>query len=323
MTIDKKALALKYDAAWAEMKIYPNRIGAAKVVAKKILANKDRYLTAQAATGVPWSMIGLIEARESGCNQNCHLHNGDPLTAKTYHEPAGRPKAGAAPYDWLTSAIDALTLKGYNKRTFNTIGDIAVAMEEYNGFGYYRRGIPSPYLWAGSDQYVKGKFIRDKVFDPNHVDEQTGAMVVLKALAQLDASVDPTATIPSAPIAAPIVVADPLPPPPKATQARQSKTVKSTIGGALLLKAGIVWQALASGFDWLFQDFPTIKAEADTQLGVLDSVAKTCRFEWGTVAGWLGVALLIVAISRHLQLKAWLFSGGVEPGAIEPQPKKG
>src|SRR6202042_1342211 len=74
------------------------------------------------------------------------------------------------------------------------------------------RGLPSPYVWAGSGQYESGKFVRDGVFDPNKVDEQLGCAGLLMAMMALDptgtftgvaltpsgAPAAPKATIPSA-----------------------------------------------------------------------------------------------------------------------------
>lgn len=40
----------------------------------------------------------------------------------------------------------------------------------------------SPYLWSYSNHYSKGKYVRDRVFDPEAVSDQCGAAVLLKAL---------------------------------------------------------------------------------------------------------------------------------------------
>lgn len=54
--------------------------------------------------------------------------------------------------------------------------------EGYNGFGYYPKGINSPYLWSFSNHYTKGKFVRDGVYDPAAVSKQCGAAAMLRAL---------------------------------------------------------------------------------------------------------------------------------------------
>ena len=62
------------------------------------------------------------------------------------------------------------------------------SFELYNGFGYRNHKKPSAYLWAGSNQYEGGKFVKDGVFDPNARDQQLGCMVLFEELTALDPS---------------------------------------------------------------------------------------------------------------------------------------
>jgi hypothetical protein len=82
------------------------------------------------------------------------------------------------------SAIDALTLEGFAEVKLWSIERIAYQLEAYNGWGYRSRntGVNSPYLWRATNQYQKGKFVRDGVFDPNAVSGQIGAMALLRRL---------------------------------------------------------------------------------------------------------------------------------------------
>lgn len=66
-------------------------------------------------------------------------------------------------------------------------------MEQYNGLGYAYKNTPSPYIWSGTDQYQKGKYIRDHVFDPNVVDKQLGVAGLILSLL----SADPTIRFPA------------------------------------------------------------------------------------------------------------------------------
>lgn len=68
-------------------------------------------------------------------------------------------------------------------------GGALTLLEQYNGLGYANRGLSSPYIWAGTDQYVKGKFVADGVFDPNEVDHQLGCAAILKAMMAIDPSI--------------------------------------------------------------------------------------------------------------------------------------
>jgi lysozyme family protein len=52
----------------------------------------------------------------------------------------------------------------------------------YNGLGYRARGAPSPYVYAGTDRYDRGKFVADHRYDPQHVDRQLGVAAMIDAL---------------------------------------------------------------------------------------------------------------------------------------------
>jgi len=49
--------------------------------------------------------------------------------------------------------------------------------------------VPSPYLWAGTNQYRSGKYVRDGVYDPSKVDPQLGCAALLMALMELDPNI--------------------------------------------------------------------------------------------------------------------------------------
>ena len=119
---------------------------------------------------------------ECGFNFGTHLHNGDPLTARTVHVPANRPAVGSPPFTWRDSASDALIFEGFSQETAWSIPRMLYLFERYNGFGYRKLRVPSPYLWSFSNLYIKGKFVSDGHFDPDAVSAQSGAGVILKAL---------------------------------------------------------------------------------------------------------------------------------------------
>ncbi len=140
------------------------------------------YQQAGADIGVPWHYIGIVHAMEAGFTFASHLHNGDPLTARTVRVPAGHPKTGAPPFSWVESAQDALKLKNLHRETDWSIPRVLYNLERYNGFGYRRMGVPTPYLWSFSTLYEKGRYTSDHKYDPNAVSKQCGAGVMLKAL---------------------------------------------------------------------------------------------------------------------------------------------
>lgn len=164
-----------------------------EVVKKRILEGKARYegVAATLGNGIHWWFIGITHFMEAGAkypNQfKFHLHCGDPLTARTFHVPKGRPKADPAagvgnPYTWEESALDAIRYMGYDKITDWSIENCLVLFEKFNGLGYKKRKVPNPYLWSYTTQYEKGKYVLDGKFDPNSVSKQPGVAAIMKVL---------------------------------------------------------------------------------------------------------------------------------------------
>jgi len=176
-------LRLEYRRKWGVMIINPSRIAEIdKHIKGKILSNQSRYQAVSGATKVPWFVIAAIHSMESDCDFKTHLHNGDPLSAKTVHVPAGRPTSHDAPFTWEESAIDALGYDHMAGETDWSIEAILYRLEAYNGWGYLNRGINSPYLFSFSDQYKKGLYVSDGKWSDTAVSEQIGAAVLLKRM---------------------------------------------------------------------------------------------------------------------------------------------
>lgn len=171
----------EYRALWEGVSIQKTRAVSVLATARKIDANKSRYENVSRETGVPWHVIGIIHAMECGLNFGQHLHNGDPLTAKTVQVPRGRP-SGKAPFDWEASAIDALRYDKLDKVTEWSLERTCYELEKYNGWGSYGKGVNSAYLWSFTNQHTAGKYVADHVWSPTAVSGQAGAMALLKAL---------------------------------------------------------------------------------------------------------------------------------------------
>lgn len=164
--------------------IKPNKYPEIDSYISKMIANKNSYDAVSKKTDVPWNFIAITHCMEGSLNFKTHLHNGDPLTARTVHVPSGRPLAGHPPFTWEESAEDALTLEGFTTWRDWTVPGMLYCFEKYNGFGYRRRGINSPYLWSYSNHYAKGKFSSDGHFDPDAVSRQCGAAVILRRMSE-------------------------------------------------------------------------------------------------------------------------------------------
>lgn len=179
----------EYQTLWDSMNILPQWEDDAAYVAKRIVAHQGRYAAAVQGTSVPWWFVAVVHAMECGLNFKHHLHNGDPLTARTKRVPKNRPPTGAPPFSWEVSARDSISYEKLDKVADWSLSNALFHWHRYNGINneYKRRGIPTPYLWSGSRHYRKGKYVADGVFDPEAVSGQVGAAVLLKTLINLGA----------------------------------------------------------------------------------------------------------------------------------------
>lgn len=159
-------------------------------IAKRLVNSKLRYLSVQSSTGVPWPIVAIIHERESSQNFNTQLAQGDPLSRKSTHVPKGQgPYVGAGA--WERAALIALQDAGGKTWGDWSPGGWTTFLEKYNGLGYYNKGKPSPYVWAGTNQYKSGKYISDGVYSNTAVDTQPGCVALIAAMAKLDTSINP------------------------------------------------------------------------------------------------------------------------------------
>jgi lysozyme family protein len=186
-------LRREYETLFNNMKVRPERRAEVDQMVRRIneLSAMRQFGKVENETGIPWFVVGIIHSLEASLRFDRHLHNGDPLTARTARVPKGRPKSGTPPFEWHDSAIDALMLKKLHKRTSWTVADIAFVLEQFNGFGYrnHHPHVKSPYLWSFSDAYSKGKYVADGKFSSEAASKQCGGMVLLHALAENDAKI--------------------------------------------------------------------------------------------------------------------------------------
>lgn len=172
---------------WDEHKINPNKEKDFKAVAAQLStpAAVKRYKAVSIRTGVPWQVIAVIHYREANQNWNSNIAQGDPWNRKSTHVPAGR---GPFP-SWEEAAYDALTncppFAAHNKDW--SVGGTLALLEKYNGLGYANKGLPSPYIWAGTNQYKAGKYVSDGVYSATAVDKQLGCAGILDEMGMFSA----------------------------------------------------------------------------------------------------------------------------------------
>lgn len=173
-----------YANLWARAEIKPERAAQASAIAAKIAGNKTRYEAVSAAVGCPWWLVGVIHSLEAALRFDKHLHNGDPLSARTVRVPKGRPKRGGPPFAWEDSAIDALEAPPHSLHTIDkwSISRALYELEKYNGFGYFQHAVNSPYLWSFTTLYDQGKYTADGRYSASTISKQCGAAAIIKAM---------------------------------------------------------------------------------------------------------------------------------------------
>ncbi len=186
--VDLNALTAANARRWAAAKLTrePEFTRPAKVA----VANKGRYLAIARSAGMPdiaWVFIAVSHYRESSQDFSRSLAQGDRWNEVSHNVPRGR-----GPFkSFEDAAVDALVkCSPYAARLKDwSIGGMLTALERYNGIGYAAKGIPSPYVWSGTDQYRSGKYVADGVFDPDTVDKQLGCAGLILTMMQLDPSI--------------------------------------------------------------------------------------------------------------------------------------
>ncbi|CAN5633962.1 hypothetical protein BH10BAC3_BH10BAC3_12710 [soil metagenome] len=168
---------------------------------------KVRYENVAKSTGIPWYFIGILHYMESGGKFNVNMEDGKPLAnlkpsmengktvfiltqsksprkSKTTKAP-NTPDSSVAqktPVTWEESTAQYLNLSWLSKWYDWSIPGVLYCFEKFNGFGYRKNGIFSPYVWGGSNIYRKGQFTSGANYDPNLVSPLIGAGVILKVM---------------------------------------------------------------------------------------------------------------------------------------------
>lgn len=193
MAVDIQNVLAQNQFLWETMKVNPAKAHIVGVIGDRIKLNRVVYQTVATKfarkhvakypkCNVPWYFIGIVHYMECNLSLRHHLHNGDPLTARTKRVPKGRPTTGKPPFTFEDSAVDAMTLTGLHKYLTWTIPYMLYRLEGYNGYGYrtFHPEVNSPYLWSYTNHYTKGKYVDDGKFDENAVSQQCGAAPLLK-----------------------------------------------------------------------------------------------------------------------------------------------
>lgn len=158
----------------------PFKLAELTKVCTKIKNAKARYDIIENATGVPWDFVGTFHFMEASLRFEACLHNGEPWNKKTTLVPKGRGPWSS----FEEAAIDALKYdKLANKpKGYWTLARMLEFAESYNGTGYRKRGILSPYVFAYTNLSDEmGKYVADHIYDATkpHNRPSVGAILLM------------------------------------------------------------------------------------------------------------------------------------------------
>jgi len=162
-----------YDYLYKTMEVRPS--ASIQRVVERIERNKPRYIVAGTLTGISWKVIAVIHEMEASGNFQNQLLNGENWESRTRKVPRGM-----GPWtSWEVSCMDAFSSRKFKGLNIN---QTLKELERYNGMGYVRRGINSPYLWGNTNHYKAGKYVSDGKYSPTAITRQIGAAALLKKL---------------------------------------------------------------------------------------------------------------------------------------------
>lgn len=178
----------EYAAQWDKMQPKGSREKEFGRLAQFAVDNKGEYADIEALTNVPWWLIAVLHRRESDADFRTYLGNGERLDRKTRLVPKGRgPFLG--PHAFRDGAIDALKIDGLSDVKDWRLEKALYYCELFNGAGYHNKGLPSPYIWGGTNIQKPGKYIADGKWNGKVMDTQPGCAPILYMIAKLDPTV--------------------------------------------------------------------------------------------------------------------------------------
>lgn len=203
-------LKTDYSQLLALMVVKPSVRGVVDHVARKLLQSENRahYDPVTAAIGVPVVFIAPSFEREGASDFTKNPAQGWPLHSTSRIIPHNGPFP-----TWYAAAIAAYKIDGLQAVGAGnwTWEHVCYYGEALNGWGYRdQHHMHTPYLWAGSNIQVPGKYVEDGKFDASHMDTQLGMILVARRMAELEPSLDlPRAEIPIPPPTPTGVAAEP------------------------------------------------------------------------------------------------------------------
>ena len=202
---------MKYRDKWPiyaeqcdRMQVKPDRVAEFDRMAHYALANKNIYeeASSQTKSKFPWYGIAVIHKRESDAQDKqgnplftSYLGNGQSLARKTTIVPIDRgpfctsedlQDPAKCRKAFVAGCLDALRLEKIDQQAPPwPLEKVLYWVENLNGLGYEYMGIPSPYIFGGTNIQVIGKYTRDHHYDGSVWDSQPGCAPMLYEIFRL------------------------------------------------------------------------------------------------------------------------------------------
>lgn len=145
------------------------------------LVDAGHYDVGCKTTGVPIAWAAASFEREASSDFRLSPAQGDP-----WNKPSINVPAGLGPYhSWIEAQIAAYRIDGLDKIVSWPWARALYEGEVFNGFGPRDHGCHTGYLWAGTNVYGGGKYVRDGVWDPRAMDQQLGIVPIMRMICEL------------------------------------------------------------------------------------------------------------------------------------------
>lgn len=199
-TKNLSAMREDHEQNLSKLKILDSKLNQIKRFIDIAKQNQRKYELVADRTGIPWELIAALHYRESGMKFDTYLHNGQKLGKPTTMVPKGILFGEG---EWELAAIHALggqltpdelrgnqpkkyfqnirTSLGIDKNT-QELSKLFTFAEIYNGTGYRPKGVPTPYIYSGTNMYNGGLFYADNKFSADRSDRSVGVAALVIAL---------------------------------------------------------------------------------------------------------------------------------------------
>lgn len=183
----KPSLHAEYLKNFREAKINPSNSHQVKRIIEKIISQRNSYEQASAKIlekldqKVPWYIIASLHNMEASLGLHKQILNGQKISQRTTWVPKGLGPWGS----FEDSCVTAFEIKP-NIEDWSDLGHVLYWLERFNGWGYRKKGIWSPYLYSFTTLYTRGKYVSDGKFSRRAVSSQCGIVAILKELQNQD-----------------------------------------------------------------------------------------------------------------------------------------